>query len=66
MPIPLSPFERNELLKKLGVGDLPSPEKIRDELEQEWLLPSVGGRKELESPDWAVYVTIYLYAVLPN
>ncbi|KAM0746373.1 translation repressor [Meredithblackwellia eburnea MCA 4105] len=55
MPLPLTEKARTDLLKELGVGALPSAEAIREELEQEWLLPSQGARKELAGKEWAVH-----------
>ncbi|KAI5480335.1 antiviral helicase SKI2 [Pseudohyphozyma bogoriensis] len=55
MPVQLSDEQRAALLSDLGVGALPTPEAIRDELEREWLLPSAGARKELGDIDWAVH-----------
>lgn len=53
-PTPLSADERQQLLKDLGVGVAPSPAEIKHELEQEWLRPSKGGRKELGEPYWTM------------
>ncbi|KAL8278507.1 hypothetical protein RQP46_009197 [Phenoliferia psychrophenolica] len=51
----LSAESRAALLVELGVGSVPSPGAIRDELEREWLLPSQGGHKELSGIEWAVH-----------
>ncbi len=54
MGLPLTESQRVSLLESLGVGELPTPEAIKQELEQDWLLPSKGGRRELSDVDWAV------------
>lgn len=54
MSPPLSPEVLRQVLSDLGVGKLPTPAEIREELESEWLRPSVGGRKELSSIEWAM------------
>lgn len=51
----LSPEERNELLKELGIGKQLTPDEARKELD-EWLMPSQDGQKELAGPEWALYV----------
>lgn len=55
MPTPFTEATRARVLKDLGVGDIPPPEFIREELEREWLLPSAGGKKELDGIEWAMY-----------
>jgi hypothetical protein len=50
----LTDEQRAELLRELGVGQTPSPEQVRADIEQEWLLPSKDGRKELAAAEWAM------------
>lgn len=50
----LTDEQRAELLRELGVGRTPSPEEVRANIEQEWLLPSKDGRKELVAAEWAM------------
>ncbi|GAA6054578.1 hypothetical protein NBRC10513_003468 [Rhodotorula toruloides] len=47
--------QRAELLRELGVGQTPSPEQVRADIEQEWLLSSKDGRKELAAAEWAMH-----------
>ncbi|KAK4055538.1 Antiviral helicase ski2 [Microbotryomycetes sp. JL201] len=53
----LTAEERCRLLSDLHVGQPPSPEAIRNELEREWLRPSPGARKEMSEAHWAVHWT---------
>ncbi|GAA5900618.1 hypothetical protein JCM6882_000923 [Rhodosporidiobolus microsporus] len=55
MPRRLTDEQRAELLKELGVGQTLTPEQIREELEEGWLLPSEGGEKELAAAEWAMH-----------
>lgn len=50
----LTDEQRAELLRELGVGQTPSPEQVRADIEQEWLLPSKDGRKELAAAEWTM------------
>lgn len=50
----LTDESRKELLELLGVGKLPTPDEIREELENDWLKPSIGGKKELSGIEWAM------------
>jgi hypothetical protein len=54
MPVPFSAEQRTDLLHQLGLGQLPTPDAIRQELERDWLLPSSGARKELSGIEWAM------------
>lgn len=49
---------RRELLQSSGVGKLPTPIQIKEELESEWLRPSLGGKKELSGVQWAMFVSL--------
>ncbi|GEM08547.1 antiviral helicase SKI2 [Rhodotorula toruloides] len=51
----LTDEQRVELLRELGVGQTPSPEQVRADIEQEWLLPSKDGRKELAAAEWTIH-----------
>jgi len=51
---PLTEIDRLKLLQSLGVGEVPTPDQIKQELDQDWLLPSKGGRRELSDVDWAM------------
>ncbi|GAA5985422.1 hypothetical protein JCM11641_000152 [Rhodosporidiobolus odoratus] len=55
MPGHLTDKERAALLQELGVGQALTPQQIRDELEQGWLLPSEDGTKELAAAEWAMH-----------
>lgn len=55
MTIPtLSQDERLKLMKELKIGVSPSPESIKEQLDREWLRPSIGAKKELGEPQWAL------------
>ncbi|GAA5916164.1 SKI complex RNA helicase subunit SKI2 [Sporobolomyces salmoneus] len=54
MPTLLSSEERFKLLQDLNIGKLPTKEEIRAELDDNWLLPSRDGRKELDPAEWAM------------
>ncbi|GAA5886319.1 hypothetical protein JCM16303_003762 [Sporobolomyces ruberrimus] len=54
MPALLSPEERFELLQDLQIGKPPTREEIRRELDENWLLPSQDGTKELDPTEWAM------------
>ncbi|GAA5918495.1 hypothetical protein JCM1841_003267 [Sporobolomyces salmonicolor] len=47
--------QRAELLKELGIGQTLTPEQVKQELEEEWLLPSKRGDKELAAAEWAMH-----------
>ncbi|GAA5871318.1 hypothetical protein JCM1840_004411 [Sporobolomyces johnsonii] len=55
MPGRLDDEQRAELLKELGVGQTLTPEQVKQELEEEWLLPSKRGDKELAAAEWAMH-----------
>ncbi|KAK4057847.1 Antiviral helicase ski2 [Microbotryomycetes sp. JL221] len=55
MATSLTREQRSQLLKDLNVGNPPSPDDIRKELEHEWLRPSRGARKEMSEPHWAAH-----------
>lgn len=55
MAVPsLDDEQRKKLIKELKIGVPPTPEHIKEQLDREWLRPSIGARKELGEPQWAV------------
>ncbi|GAA5934158.1 hypothetical protein JCM10213_003717 [Rhodosporidiobolus nylandii] len=51
----LTDEQRADLLKELGVWQALTPEQIREELDEGWLLPSEDGSKELAAAEWAMH-----------
>jgi len=54
MPNLLDPESRFKLLQDLEVGQPITPERVGQELDQGWLLPSRDGTKELQPAEWAL------------
>ncbi|GAA5844741.1 hypothetical protein JCM5353_008355 [Sporobolomyces roseus] len=54
MPNLLDGEARFKLLQDLQIGKPITPEQVRQELDQGWLLPSTDGTKELEPAEWAL------------
>ncbi|GAA6014645.1 hypothetical protein JCM10207_006888 [Rhodosporidiobolus poonsookiae] len=55
MPGRLPDEQRAALLHDLGVGQTLTPEQIRKELEDDFLLPSENGTNELDAAHWAMH-----------
>ncbi|GAA5870547.1 hypothetical protein JCM8547_002045 [Rhodosporidiobolus lusitaniae] len=51
----LTDDRRAQLLTQLGVGASLTPERIRGELDDRFLLPSKDGRNELQAAEWAMH-----------
>ncbi|SGY79528.1 BQ5605_C008g05156 [Microbotryum silenes-dioicae] len=52
MPRTLAGEDVAALLAELDVAQAPSPDAIRQEIINDWLIPSQGGHKELHEPSW--------------